>query len=92
VPEEQSGQWDDYEENNEQLVKLHDELKEISNNPDLLAHATSAPPQTVADKASAVGMKSALKKLPGRRRVKRERWRKRRRMTCQQIQVMESPR
>ncbi len=30
VPEEQSGQWDDYEENNEQLFKLRDELRDLS--------------------------------------------------------------
>ncbi len=36
----------------------------LSNNPVLPAHATTAPPQTVAEKASAVCMKSALRKLP----------------------------
>ncbi len=44
-----------------QLIQL------ISNNPVLPAHATTAPPQTVAEKALAVGMKSALRKLPAMR-------------------------
>ncbi len=46
---------------------MRDKLREVSNYPELPTHATSTPSQKVAEKASSVGMRSALRNFPAMR-------------------------